>query len=119
RSFRKTVALIDRDSDAPEKFTKRSRERRPAGTNDAQAAARSLANFLVDQLVGQSPLQRKDRPGGCFAAAPGGGSFGNPHRPGKNLFLQPRGGVPRPQQPRKNFSEDARTRRHNGRTNFY
>src|SRR5229473_1009949 len=56
RSFRQAVALINRNANGPEKLGERLGKRGAAGRNDAQAAAGALADFLVNEFIGEHPL---------------------------------------------------------------
>jgi len=79
RSFRQAIALIDGNSDGPEKFAEILGERSTAGKNGAKVAAGAGANFGIDELVGDGPFQPHGEAGGFFAAAPGGGFAGDLH----------------------------------------
>ncbi len=65
----------------PEEFRERFGKRRAAGRNDAQMAAHTETNFLVDQGIGEFPLrfQREARRGS--GRAPGSGALGDVHGP--------------------------------------
>src|ERR1700687_1657571 len=80
RGFRQAVTLVDGNPDGPEKFAEILGERSTAGKNGAQVAAGAGANFGIDELVGNGPLQAHGQAGGFFAAAPGGGFTGGLHR---------------------------------------
>src|SRR5258708_6416364 len=77
--FRQTVALIDGNTDGPEKFAEILGERSAARKDGAEMAAGARTNFGIDELVGDGPLQANGQAGGFFAAAPGGGFAGGLH----------------------------------------
>src|SRR5580698_6369550 len=61
RSLGKAVTLVNVDTDRPEKFGEFARKRRAAGEDDTKIAARALANFRIDELVGDGPLKFEPR----------------------------------------------------------
>src|SRR5258708_1654832 len=83
--FRQTVALIDGNTDGPEKFAEILGERSAARKDGAEMAAGARTNFGIDELVGDGPLQANGQAGGFFAAAPGGGFAGGLHGEIKNF----------------------------------
>src|SRR5258708_5685451 len=87
RSFGQAVTLIDGNADGPETVGERFRRRRDAGKDHAQPSAGTRADFRINQLVGNRPLQL-DAEGYIFLArTPGPGAFGYFHGPIKNLSL--------------------------------
>src|SRR5258708_4373986 len=87
RSFGQAVTLIDGNADGPEKLGKLFRERRPAGKDHTQLSAGARADFRIDQLVGNGPLQLHAEGYIFLARAPGPRAFGYFHGPIKNLPL--------------------------------
>src|ERR1700687_5462702 len=57
RGLRQSVTLVDRYADGPKELGKLFRQGRAAGTYQPQAAAGTLAYFLVHQQVSELPLE--------------------------------------------------------------
>ena len=49
--FRQSIALIDGDANSPKEFGKIFRERRTAGTNQADTSTCAETNFFVNERV--------------------------------------------------------------------
>src|SRR2546429_5998846 len=84
RSFRKTITLINGNTDSPEKFRERFGKRRDAGRDDKQLAADYQTDYLVDQFIGEFPLRFQGKACMSSVRAPGSGSLRHVHGPIKN-----------------------------------
>src|SRR5947207_1269836 len=118
RSFRQTITLIDGNADGPEKFRERFGERRAARRDDAQMAAGSQADFLVDQFISELPLCFQGEACMSSVGAPGSGSLRHAHGPIKNHSLYARGFRALLDQAGIDFFEEARDGSDDGGTDF-
>src|SRR6267143_1625319 len=87
RSFRQTVALIDGNSDSREKLRELLGKWSAAGTDEAETATHTDADFPIDQGVGELLLEGNGEIRMPLAGAPLRGHLGHSHGPIKKHSL--------------------------------
>ena len=108
RGFRQTIALVNANTNGPEKFGEILGEWGATGKNDAQFAAGAGANLGVDELIGDGPFGTDGETGGLIAATPRRGFARGLDGEIENLALGAGGFTSLLHQAGINFFEEAR-----------